>query len=92
MADLSQATIKYGSTAPRFQAKCLEHEAVSNKLMGEQAGLIDIDERFWAFRCKHAGGHIFLANPADGWPRDTADQMYYLNRIQKRELVLPGLQ
>jgi len=92
MADLSQATIKHGKKSPQFQAKCLEHSAITSKLMGEQAGLLNINDRFWAFRCAHAGGHIFLAKLPDGWPHDTGDQMYYLNRIQKRELVLPGLQ
>jgi len=92
MADLSQATIKHGKKSPQFQAKCLEHSAITSKLMGEQAGLLNINDRFWAFRCSHAGGHIFLAKLPNGWPRDTGDQMYYLNRIQKRELVLPGLQ
>jgi hypothetical protein len=92
MADLSQATIKHGKKSPQFQAKCLEHEAVSSKLMGEQAGIIDITDHLWVFKCSHADGHIFLARPVDGWPKDVGDQMYYLNRIQKRELVLPGLQ
>jgi len=92
MADLSQATIKHGKKSPQFQAKCLEHDAVSSRVMGEQAGLLDITERFWVFKCSRADGHIFLAKLPDGWPHDTGDQMYYLNRIQKRELVLPGLQ
>jgi hypothetical protein len=92
MADLSQATIRHGKKSPQFQAKCLEHNAVSSRMMGVQPSLVDLREHFWAFRCSHASGHTFLAVPSDGWPHDTGDQMYYLNRIQKRELVLPGLQ
>ena len=92
MADLSQATIKHGKKSPQFKAKCLEHNVVSSRIMGEQSGLTDINEHLWVFKCTHADGHIFLAKLPDGWPRDTGDQMYYLNRIQKRELVLPGLQ
>jgi hypothetical protein len=90
MADLSQATIKYGKKHPQFQAKCLEHSVAGKFTSATQLDFNN--EQFWAFRCSAAGGHIFLAVIPDGWPHDTGDQMYYLNRIQKRELVLPGLQ
>ena len=86
MADLSRATLKRGKKQPQWTARCLEHDADCHQLMGGQE---DFDSNVYlAFKCSHAGNHIFIALPPDGWPRAAADQMIFLNQVQKGDRVL----
>lgn len=92
MADLSQATMGRGAKKVKASAMCLEHNMVSHEWRGIQSGLIDDNERFLAFRCKGKDGHIFLAIPPEGFPRRIVDMAEFTDKVQRGDLVLPGLQ